>query len=92
VVLVLVESFGGIYHATKLQLDSLSQRATGASAIDRTQHGLATASPRSFMQHHSQRLSRAAVMMDAAAICKKTVCLKQQACMLPRCPLLSTAA
>lgn len=28
-------------------------------------------SPRSFMQHHSQRLSRAAVMADAAAIYKK---------------------
>jgi hypothetical protein len=44
------------------------------------------------MQHHSQRLSRAAVMMDAAAICKKIVSLKQQAGMLPRCPLLSTVA
>eukprot|EP00962_Isochrysis_galbana_P005658 scaffold1523_cov140-Isochrysis_galbana.AAC.3 len=39
-----------------------------------------TSSPRSFMQHHSQRLSRAAVavMADAAAICKKVVGLKQQ--------------
>jgi hypothetical protein len=47
------------------------------------------------MQHQSQRLSRAAVMMeDTAAICKKIVSLKQQAASLyaPRCrPLLSTA-
>eukprot|EP00962_Isochrysis_galbana_P004719 scaffold1301_cov135-Isochrysis_galbana.AAC.4 len=42
------------------------------SAIDRTRYGRATSSPHSFMQYHSQRLSRAAVMADAAAICKKS--------------------
>eukprot|EP00962_Isochrysis_galbana_P019984 scaffold5832_cov109-Isochrysis_galbana.AAC.4 len=36
------------------------------------------------MQHHSQRLSRAAVMADAKAICKKLASYKQQACLLPR--------
>jgi hypothetical protein len=50
----------------------------------------ATVSPRSYMQHHSQRLSRAAVMLDATAICKKIITLKQQACLLPR-PILSVA-
>jgi hypothetical protein len=30
------------------------------------------------MQHHSQRISRAAVMGDVKAICKKIDALKQQ--------------
>jgi hypothetical protein len=46
----------------------------------------AAASPRPFMQHHSQRLSSAAVW-DTAAICKKIDALpnfaKQQAGLLP---------
>jgi hypothetical protein len=36
------------------------------------------------MQHHSQRLSRGAVMGDAEAICKKITTLKQQACFVSR--------
>jgi hypothetical protein len=36
------------------------------------------------MQHHSQRLSSAAVMGDADAICKKISVLKQQACFISR--------
>eukprot|EP00962_Isochrysis_galbana_P011711 scaffold3299_cov116-Isochrysis_galbana.AAC.16 len=45
----------------------------GASTIDRTYYGRASASPPTYMQHHSQRLSRAAVMADAKAICKKVL-------------------
>eukprot|EP00962_Isochrysis_galbana_P035766 scaffold12262_cov121-Isochrysis_galbana.AAC.14 len=48
---------------------TLSKRASGVSTVDRTRYGRATSSPHSFMQHHLQRLSRAAVMGDAAAIC-----------------------
>jgi hypothetical protein len=87
VCLVLVESLGGIYYGTKLHLHTLSKRASGTSAVDRTHYGRAAASPRSFMQNHSQRLSRAAVMGDAAAICKKVIALKQQVCLLPRGPV-----
>jgi hypothetical protein len=38
------------------------------------------------MQHHSQRLSSAAVMVmgDADATCKKISALKQQACFISR--------
>jgi hypothetical protein len=36
------------------------------------------------MQHHSQRLSCAAVMGDAEAIRKKINTLKQQACFISR--------
>jgi hypothetical protein len=82
--LMLVESFGGINHSSNLQLNTLSKQATGLSAVDRTQYGRASSSARSYMQHHSQRLSSAAVVGDAAAICKKIVSLKQQACLLPR--------
>jgi hypothetical protein len=36
------------------------------------------------MQHHCQRLSRAAVMEDAEAICKRIAVIKQQACFISR--------
>jgi hypothetical protein len=36
------------------------------------------------MQHHSQRLSSAALMGDADAMCKKISALKQQACFTSR--------
>jgi hypothetical protein len=52
--------------------------------IDRTLYGRAAASPRSFIQHHSQRISRAAVMWDAEAIFKRVVTHKQEACLVPR--------
>jgi hypothetical protein len=39
------------------------------------------------MQHHSQRIYRAAVMGHAKAICKKIDALKQQPCMVPRQPI-----
>jgi hypothetical protein len=48
VCLVLVESLGGIYYSTKVQLYKLSECADAASAIDRTLYGRAAASPRSF--------------------------------------------
>jgi hypothetical protein len=41
------------------------------------------------MQHHSQRISKAAVMTDAVAICKKIDVLKQQACLVSRNPISS---
>jgi hypothetical protein len=36
------------------------------------------------MQHHCQRLPRAAVMGDAEAICKWIAVIKQQACFISR--------
>jgi hypothetical protein len=41
------------------------------------------------MQHHSQRISKAAVMTDAAAICKKIDVLKQHACLISCHPISS---
>jgi hypothetical protein len=91
VCLMLVESLGGIYYPSKHQIHTISKRATGVSAIDRTRYGCASSSPHSFMQHHSQCLSRAAVMADAAAICKRVAVLKQHACMIPRQPITQVA-
>jgi hypothetical protein len=39
VFLVFVESLGGIYYGTKLHLHALSKRASGTSAVDRTNYG-----------------------------------------------------
>jgi hypothetical protein len=41
------------------------------------------------MQHHSQRIPKAAVMADAAAICKKidALKLKQHTCLISRYPI-----
>jgi hypothetical protein len=82
-----VESLGGIYYFSPSSYNTpltLAKRAAiEVSAVDHTRCGRATASSRSLMQHHCQRLSSAAVMWDAAAICKKIKALKQQACLLP---------
>jgi hypothetical protein len=84
VCLVLVESLGGIYHANKRQLHTFSKRASGTLAVDRTRYGRASSSARSYMQHHSQRRSRAAVMSDADAIYKRIAVIQQQACFISR--------
>jgi hypothetical protein len=82
-----VESLGGIQYTAKHQLHILSERATGVSAVDRTRYKRAPSCRHTFMQHHSQRISKAAVMADAAAICKKIDALKQQACLISRHPI-----
>jgi hypothetical protein len=79
---MLVEFLGGIHYSSKLQLHTIAKQVVRVSAVDRTRYGRASASPRSFMQHHCQRLSSAAVMWDATAICKKIGALKQHACLI----------
>jgi len=91
VCLVLVESLGGIYRDTKFALHALSKRAAAATALDRTRYGVAAASPRTFMQHHSQRIARAAVLQDAAAIRKKIIALKREATLSLRADAISNA-
>ena len=56
----------------------LEGRAKGAGASDRTKYGSTRASARSFMVHHTQRISLAAAMYDAMAICKRLLCKKQK--------------
>ena len=60
------------------ELDALEGRAKGAGASDRTKYGSTRASARSFMVHHTQRISLAAVKYDALAIRKKMLSKKQK--------------
>ena len=57
---------------------SLEGRTKGAGASDRTKYGSTRASARSFMVHHTQRISLAAVKYDALAIRKKMLSKKQK--------------
>ena len=45
--------------------------------MDRTNYGLTRVSARSFEEHHTQRISLAAVMYDAMAIRKRLLSKKQ---------------
>ena len=63
-----------------LQCGRLAKRATGRNATDRTKYGTARGSTKSFYTHHTQRLSKAAVIGDAASICEAITAKKQQAC------------
>ena len=49
-------------------------------ATNRTTYGETRISTKSFYVHHSQMLSKAAVMHDAKAIRKQITCLKQRVC------------
>ena len=50
----------------------------GKGAHDRTRYGTARSSTKSFEAHHTQRISKAAVIYDAMAIRKQTTSLKQR--------------
>ena len=72
----------GILEETMDELGRLAHRSKGPGAVDRTRYGqhrsVRTAS--SFIVHHMQRLSKAAVIFDAKAIKKGAISLKQQGC------------
>ena len=69
---------GGITPHAMAHLRYLARRATGAGAHDRTRYGTARSSTKSFEAHHTQRISKAAVIYDAMAIRKQTTSLKQR--------------
>ena len=48
-----------------------------AGAVDRTWYGSTRISPKSYFVHHTQRITKAAVMHDAKAILKQVVVLKE---------------
>ena len=58
----------------------LSQRTKGRGGIDRTKYGQTRASPKSYYVHHTQQISKAAVLFDASQGCY----LSQAACLLCR--------
>ena len=68
--LVLVETLGGIAPPTKQFLHVFAKEAAG-SKTDRTVYGAASASASSFVVHHTQQISKAAVAGDAENINKQ---------------------
>ena len=62
--LVLVETLGGIAPPTKQFLHVFAKEAAGINT-DRTVYGAASASASSFVVHHTQQISMAAVAGDA---------------------------
>ena len=81
VILFLVEALGGLCGRARRQCYALAERATGAGATDRTRYGKVRGSPSSFYVHHTQQITKAAVMYDAAAIRKAIVSERQKLCM-----------
>jgi hypothetical protein len=54
--------FGGMVEETMEELGPLARKSTGSGAVDRTEYGRHRCSPRTFVVHHRQRLSKAAVV------------------------------
>jgi hypothetical protein len=92
VVLVLVEAFGGIVDETMGELVRLARRSAGPGAVDRTRYGRHRSCPRTFVVHHMQRLSKAAVVFDAKAIKIGAVALKQRASNVRRAAVVGAGA
>ena len=76
--LFLVEATGGIAPSSRRQMHVLTERARGRGAVDRTQYGRTRFSTKSYYKHWEQRLSKAAVLFDAAAIRKQVIIMRQQ--------------
>ena len=68
--LVLAETLGGIAPPTKQFLHVFAKEAVGTNT-DRTVYGVASASASSFVVHHTQQISMAAVAGDAEDINKQ---------------------
>ena len=77
---MLVENTGGITLRGRRQLGVLSERAKGRGATDRTKYGSTRGSPTSYYVHHTQQISKAAVLYDAMAIRKQILSLRQRLC------------
>ena len=61
-------------------LGVLAERAKGRGATDRTKYGSTRGSPKSYYVHHTQQISKAAVLYDAMAIRKQILSLRQGLC------------
>ena len=78
VVPFIIEATGGVTPHAMAHMRYLARRASGKGAHDRTRYGSARISTKSFLQHHLQRISKAAVIYDAMAIRKQITALKQR--------------
>jgi len=81
--LILVEALGGIPPQSMRELYKLANRSKGHGAYDCTRYGRTRASLASFVTHHTQQISKAAVVNDSKAILKCIISRKQKACSYP---------
>ena len=58
----------------------LHRRTRTPGAVDRTHYGSVRMSPKSYFVHHTQQLSKAAVVGEGASIRRRIDVLKQKAC------------
>ena len=59
---------------------TLHRRTRTSGAVDRTHYGSVRMSPTSYFVHHTQQLSKAAVVGETASIRRRIDVLKQKAC------------
>ena len=76
-IVFLVENTGGISPQPLARLRRNARLATPKGARDSTKYGTARVSPRSYFTHHTQQMSKAAVMYDAMAI-RKRLCSRRR--------------
>ena len=79
VVLNLVEALGGLSPPGASRLWKVARRTQVRGARDGTSYGRLRISTKSFVSHHVQRMSRAAVYNDARNICEQVAAHKQKA-------------
>ena len=76
---VIVETTGAIHHKAIRRLRVLWKRVRGMPKGDRTRYGHASQSARSYIAHHSQQISKAAVLGDANEVIGAIRKLKRRA-------------
>ena len=80
--MIVEAGYGGIAPHSYAVCVRLARRASGAHAVDRTKYGSTRISTRSYLVHHVQQISKAAVIGDARAILKQITHGKQRLCAL----------
>ena len=78
--MMIVETLGGIAPHSRAFLRRHARRASAKGARDKTKYGTTRVSTRSFYTHHTQRLSTAAVRLDAKNIRQGINRIKGDAC------------
>ena len=78
--MIVEAGYGGIAPHSFAVCVRLAQRAGGAHAVDRTKYGSTRISTKSYLVHHVQQISKAAVIGDARAILKQITHGKQRMC------------
>ena len=76
---MIVEASGGIAPHSLAIARRLARRSKGKGAFERTKYGTTRLSTKSYITHHLQQISKAAVVHDARAIRVQIGCLKQRA-------------